>query len=79
LITKLPERDLMSWGWRVPFLISILLAGIGLYIRLTLAETPMFRQLKARDAVAEMPIVEILKKRRRPFFIAIGLKISEIA
>jgi MHS family shikimate/dehydroshikimate transporter-like MFS transporter len=79
LVSKLPEQELMSWGWRVPFLISILLVGVGLYIRLSLAETPVFRQLKLRDEVATIPVMEILSRHRRPFFIAIGLKISEIA
>jgi len=79
LVSKLPEQELMSWGWRVPFLISILLVGVGLYIRLRLVETPVFRQLKLRDEVATIPAMEILSRHRRPFFIAIGLKISEIA
>jgi len=79
LVSKLPEQELMSWGWRVPFLISILLVGVGLYIRLRLVETPVFRQLKLRDEVATIPVMEILSRHRRPFFIAIGLKISEIA
>ncbi len=79
LVSKLPEQELMSWGWRVPFLISILLVGVGLYIRLSLAETPVFRRLKMQDEVAAMPIMEILTRHRRPFFIAVGLKISEIA
>jgi len=79
LVSKLPEQELMSWGWRVPFLISILLVGVGLYIRLSLVETPVFRQLKLRDKVATLPVMEILSRHRRPFFIAIGLKISEIA
>jgi MHS family shikimate/dehydroshikimate transporter-like MFS transporter len=79
LVSKLPEQELMSWGWRVPFLISILLVGVGLYVRLSLVETPVFRQLKLRDKVATLPVMEILSRHRRPFFIAIGLKISEIA
>jgi MFS transporter, MHS family, shikimate and dehydroshikimate transport protein len=79
LVSKLPEQELMSWGWRIPFLVSILLVGVGLYIRLSLAETPVFRQLKLKDEVAAIPIMEILSQHRRPFFIAIGLKISEIA
>jgi MHS family shikimate/dehydroshikimate transporter-like MFS transporter len=79
LISKLPEDALMSWGWRVPFLVSIFLVGVGLYIRLSLAETPVFRQLKLNNGVVPIPFVEILKHHRRPFFTAIALKISEIA
>jgi len=79
LVSQLPESDFMSWGWRVPFLISILLVGVGLWIRLNLEETAAFRQLKAKNEVVRMPIVEIFKYHRRPFFTAVGLKVSEIA
>jgi MHS family shikimate/dehydroshikimate transporter-like MFS transporter len=79
VVSDLPDRELMSWGWRIPFLISIFLVGVGLYIRLSLVETPPFRQLASRKDVAAIPIMEILTKHRRAFFTAIGLKISEIA
>jgi len=79
LLSKLPEDEFMSWGWRVPFLASIFLVGIGLYIRLNLAETPAFRRLQRNEQVAAIPILEILTKYRGPFFSAIALKISEIA
>jgi MHS family shikimate/dehydroshikimate transporter-like MFS transporter len=79
LVSKLPDASLMQWGWRIPFLISIFLVGVGLYVRLSLAETPVFRQMKLRNEVSVMPIMEILTHHRRPFFTAIGLKISEIA
>ena len=79
LVSQLPEEDFMSYGWRIPFLISILLVGVGLWIRMSMEETPAFRALKAKNEVAKMPIVEIFKYHRRPFFTAVGLKISEIA
>src|ERR1017187_4417215 len=44
LVSQLPEREFLTWGWRVPFLLSAILVGIGLYIRLRLVETPAFRQ-----------------------------------
>jgi MHS family shikimate/dehydroshikimate transporter-like MFS transporter len=78
-VSQLPESDFQQWGWRVPFVISILLVGVGLYIRLRMEETPAFRQIKAKNEVVKMPIVDIFKYHRRPFFIAVGLKISEIA
>src|SRR5882757_9594678 len=79
LVSQLPESEFMAWGWRVPFLISVLLVGVGLWIRLSMEETPAFRQIQAKNDVAKMPIVEIFKYHRRPFFTAVGLKISEIA
>jgi MHS family shikimate/dehydroshikimate transporter-like MFS transporter len=79
LVSQLPENDFLRWGWRIPFLMSILLVGVGLFIRLRLEETPAFRRIKAKNEVSRIPIVEIFQHHRRPFFIAVGLKISEIA
>ncbi len=79
LVSQLPEATFLDWGWRIPFLISLLLVGVGLWIRVTLQETPAFRALQARADIARLPIAEVLTTNRRPFFIAVGLKISEIA
>jgi MFS transporter, MHS family, shikimate and dehydroshikimate transport protein len=79
LLSRLPESDFLVWGWRIPFLISIVLAGVGLYIRLQLKETPVFREIEAKKEVARLPLVEILTRHRRPFFTAVGLKLSEIS
>src|ERR1700750_2082146 len=61
LVATLPEQQFMSWGWRIPFLISILLVGVGLYIRLNMEETLAFRKVQAKDEVATMPLVEIFR------------------
>jgi MFS transporter, MHS family, shikimate and dehydroshikimate transport protein len=77
-MSQAPESDFLTWAWRIPFLISIVLVGIGLYIRSQLEETPVFREVEARKEVAKLPLVEILTRHRRPFFTAIGLKLSEV-
>ena len=79
MLAYLPEQDLMRWGWRIPFLISVFLVGIGLFIRLKLTETPAFQRIKVTNQVAQAPLIEILTHHRKPLLIAIGLKISEIA
>jgi MFS transporter, MHS family, shikimate and dehydroshikimate transport protein len=79
LVAGLPEQDFLKWGWRIPFLISVLLVGVGLYIRLNIEETLVFRQVQAKNEVARVPLIEIFQHNRRPFFIAVCLKISEIA
>jgi MFS transporter, MHS family, shikimate and dehydroshikimate transport protein len=79
LLSNLSEADFLSWGWRLPFLISIALAGVGLYIRMRLEETPVFRDIAARNAVARLPLVEVLTEHTRPFLTAVGLKLSEIS
>ena len=78
-LSQVPESDFLAWAWRIPFLISIVLVGIGLYIRLQLEETPVFREIEARKEVAKLPLMEILTRHRRPLFTAIGLKVSEIS
>ena len=79
LVTQMPERDFLAWGWRLPFLVSVLLVGVGLFIRLRLLETPAFRSLEASQGIARMPIAEVFTTHRGPFLIAVGLKVSEIA
>ena len=79
LLSHMPEADFLAWAWRIPFLISILLAGVGLYIRLQLEETPVFRELQADRMVIGLPLIEVLTKELRTFLMAIGLKLSEIS
>jgi MFS transporter, MHS family, shikimate and dehydroshikimate transport protein len=79
LVSQVPESDFLAWAWRVPFLISIVLVGVGLYIRLQLDETPVFREIEAKKEVVRLPLVEVLIHNRRPFFMAVGLKLSEIS
>jgi MFS family permease len=68
--------DFQSWGWRVPFLASIVLVGFGLWIRSGVDESPMFRQLHARHAMAEAPISEVLRHHWRRLLIAGGARIG---
>ena len=73
------DADFLSWGWRIPFLLSIVLVAIGLWIRLSLAETPAFQRILAASEVKQAPLMEVLTHHRRMFFTAIALKVSEIA
>jgi MHS family shikimate/dehydroshikimate transporter-like MFS transporter len=75
----MPEAEFLSWGWRLPFLASAFLVGVGLFIRLRLHETPSFQRVKQCAAVAKIPVVEILTEHPRTFLKAVGLKVSEIA
>jgi len=78
-LSQVPDSDFLAWAWRIPFLISIVLVGVGLYIRLQLDETPVFREIEAKNEVAKLPLVEILTQHRRSFFTAVGLKLSEVS
>ena len=79
LLCQLPDADFLAWGWRLPFLVSTLLVGVGLYIRMQLEETPVFREIEGKKATARLPLVEVLTEHRRSFFTAVGLKLSEIS
>jgi MHS family shikimate/dehydroshikimate transporter-like MFS transporter len=76
---SMSDADFLAWGWRLPFLLSIILVGIGLWIRLSLVETPAFRKVLASAQIKRAPLMVVLTHHRRMFFTAIALKVSEIA
>jgi metabolite-proton symporter len=59
------EEQFLAWGWRVPFLASIVLIFVGLYIRIGVLETPVFSQLKAKGTVSKAPVIEVLRNNWR--------------
>src|SRR6202047_5649491 len=79
LVTMMPEADFKSWGWRIPFLLSILLLGVGWFVRARVPETPIFEEIKRRGAISRNPFVEAVLKNPRSFLVAVGLKISEVS
>jgi metabolite-proton symporter len=62
----------MQWGWRLPFLLSAALIGVGLYVRLNIDETPVFAEEKAREEVPKAPVAELLRSQRREVILAAG-------
>lgn len=70
------EAAFLSWGWRVPFLLSGVLVLIGLWIRLTIAESPLFRDVEARDTKAKAPIVDVLRRYPKQVLLAIGARVG---
>ena len=61
--SQMSGDQFLSWGWRVPFWLSLVMVGIGLWIRLGIVETPIFRQVIADERVARAPVVEVLKRQ----------------
>jgi metabolite-proton symporter len=61
----LPEEAFLSWGWRVPFLLSGLLVVVGLWIRLRIVESPLFAEVEQSGQKAKMPLVEVLRTHPR--------------
>jgi len=77
LFTRLPQDQFLSWGWRVPFLLSIVLVAVGLYIRLSILETPAFARLKEKRREVRQPIVEVLRHYPRQILLAAGARVAE--
>jgi MHS family shikimate/dehydroshikimate transporter-like MFS transporter len=79
LVSALPDADFKSFGWRIPFLISIALVAVGLFVRARIPETPVFEKVKARGEIVRSPFLEMLLKHPRSFLVATGLKLSEVS
>jgi MFS transporter, MHS family, shikimate and dehydroshikimate transport protein len=77
LFARLPEDQFLSWGWRVPFLLSIVLVAVGLVIRLHILETPAFTRVKESRSEARRPLVELLRTQRREVLLAMGARLAE--
>ncbi|CAM6342985.1 MULTISPECIES: MFS transporter [Citrobacter] len=79
LMTLFSEEDFLSWGWRIPFLLSSVLVLLGLWIRRDIDETPDFQKVKQSGQVAKAPLRETLTHHWREVLIAAGLKVVETA
>ena len=69
----------VTWGWRIPFLLSIVLVGIGLWIRLGITETPLFRQLVAKNRIERTPFLEVIRKHPKEIILSALARMSEQA
>lgn len=71
------NEEFLSYGWRIPFLLSVLLVGLGLWIRNAVAETPSFQKVQSEKTTARVPLVETLKNHWRAVLVTIGAKFLE--
>jgi MFS family permease len=77
LVSLLPEREFLAWGWRVPFLLGVLLTGVGLFLRLKVLESPLFAKALEQKPAERMPIVEAVRRHPRNVLLAMGARIAE--
>jgi metabolite-proton symporter len=77
LSATLSAEAFNSWGWRVPFLASLLLVAVGLVIRLKILETPMFAKLREEQKTARVPVVDAIRHHWREILLSAGLRFSE--
>ncbi|MFV9458458.1 MFS transporter [Rhodococcus sp. NM-2] len=76
-VTQLLSDDaFQTWGWRVPFLMSAVLVGVAMWIRLGVFESPAFAEAKESDTIVKMPIVEVLTRNWRTVLLAAGTFIA---
>jgi metabolite-proton symporter len=77
VFSRLPEEQFLSWGWRVPFLLSALLVIVGLMIRVRILETPAFTKVKEEAREARQPVLELLRTYPKQVLLAMGARFGE--
>jgi MFS family permease len=77
LNTTLDEQQFLAWGWRVPFLVSLALIGVGLFIRLRVLESPAFARLERRAGREPRPLVTAVRDYRQRLLLAMGMRVGE--
>jgi metabolite-proton symporter len=73
------EAAFLAWAWRVPFLLGVVLLGVGMFIRLKIMESPLFTEAKAIDAGPKIPILAVIKDHPRNVLLAMGARFAENA
>jgi MFS family permease len=79
LFQLLPEESFLSWGWRVPFLLGIVLLAVGIFIRLQVFESPLFEKVRHQKLKRPMPFFDVLARYPRNVLLAMGARVAENA
>ena len=77
LFSWISGDQFLVWGWRIPFLLSIVMVAIGLWIRLGILETPVFQRLLAEDKIERAPTIEVFKRQPREVILTALLRLAE--
>lgn len=81
--SSMDESAFLSWGWRIPFLLGVLLLGVGMFIRMKIIESPVFTEAQARadteKASPKIPILAVLRDHPRNVLLAMGARFAENA
>jgi MFS transporter, MHS family, shikimate and dehydroshikimate transport protein len=77
LFAALPREEFLSWGWRIPFLLSIVLVVIGFYIRARVSETPVFSETLNKKKPLKSPVFEAVRQHPREFLVVLGSRLAE--
>jgi len=77
--SRISGDQFLVWGWRIPFMLSIIMVGVGLYIRLGILETPAFRRLVAENRIERVPVLEVIKRQPRSIVLTALARMAEQA
>ncbi|MBV8836045.1 MAG: MHS family MFS transporter [Alphaproteobacteria bacterium] len=77
--SQMSGEAFLSWGWRVPFLLSIVLVAVGLWIRLGIMETPVFTKLQAENKIEKAPMLEVLLRHPKEIILSALARMAEQA
>jgi MFS transporter, MHS family, shikimate and dehydroshikimate transport protein len=75
--TQMTDDQFLAWGWRLPFLVSLALIAVGIFIRLKIMETPAFTDLAQAGRREARPIVTAIRTHRRSLLLAMGMRVAE--
>ncbi|MEE2060475.1 MFS transporter [Rhodococcus artemisiae] len=71
------QEAFLSWGWRIPFLCSVVILGYGLWLRRSLPETPAFREIEENNTVAKTPIFDVIRQQPRALLTVLVMTIGQ--
>ena len=77
LFSRISGDQFLVWGWRIPFLVSIIMVAVGLWIRLGILETPVFQRILAEKKVERAPTIEVLKRQPREVILSALVRLAE--
>jgi MFS family permease len=77
--SQMSGDQFLSWGWRVPFWLSLVMVAIGLWIRLGILETPIFQQVLNEERVARAPVVEVFKRQPKEIILTALVRMGQMA
>src|SRR5829696_6231888 len=76
IFSSLPEEQFLAWGWRMPFLLSAVVVVVGLFIRLRIAESPVFEEVKETHTEAQAPILDVFRANAKNILLIAGMRLA---
>jgi metabolite-proton symporter len=77
LSARMSDAEFLAWGWRAPFLLSVVLIGVGLFVRLRILETPAFEKLKEARRESQAPLLDVFRHHPREVLVGMGMRFAQ--